>query len=109
MSRFTQAGNLSVRLGLEQNFEIADGCGGFANQWSHAGDVWARIEPVTTRLETVAAAQEGRISHHIIMRFRDDVSRDYRLVKGMRIFLIINAYDPDESGRYLLCECEEIK
>ncbi|MGQ4811368.1 phage head closure protein [Agrobacterium vitis] len=41
------------------------------------------------------------------IRFRTDVARGHRLVKGTRILAIRALRDPDETKRFLLLDCEE--
>jgi SPP1 family predicted phage head-tail adaptor len=49
----------------------------------------------------------GTITHRIWIRFRDGVSAGQRFHKGARLFAVKLVQDPDETGRYLTCLCEE--
>jgi head-tail adaptor len=43
----------------------------------------------------------------VTLRHRDGVRIGMRLKRRQRAFLILTAYDPDQSGRYLVCQVEE--
>jgi SPP1 family predicted phage head-tail adaptor len=49
------------------------------------------------------------VTHRIWLRWRDDLVGGMRLRKGARLFVIRAFRDPDEAGRYALCDCEEIR
>ncbi|WP_425374219.1 phage head closure protein [Neorhizobium lilium] len=108
MVAFFDPGQMTARLDIEAPQPFADGQGGATLIWQVLASVWARIEPVSFVVaEDEAAAQTGTISHRIWLRFRDDVVAGQRLRKGMRVFTIKLVRDPDETRRYLVCQCEE--
>jgi SPP1 family predicted phage head-tail adaptor len=49
----------------------------------------------------------GQLTHRIWLRARTGVSEGMRFRKGARTFTIRAVRDPDETGRYLVCLCEE--
>lgn len=102
-------GALSARLVLERPVETPDGQGGVAQSFSALATLWARIEPVSARAEEAAGAMPVTVTHRIWLRRRNDLSGGMRLRKGARLFSIHTFRDPDETGRYTLCDCEEIK
>ena len=51
----------------------------------------------------------GKRERRIWLRWRDDLAGGMRLRKGARLFVIRTFRDPDEAGRYALCDCEEIR
>lgn len=75
--------------------------------WGVAASVWARIEPVSFLVKEEAAFERGTISHRIWVRFREDIAAGQRFRKGTRVFLVRLVRDPDETRRYLVCQCEE--
>jgi len=112
-SEFLQAGSFSVRLSLEAPVTVSDGAGGTTTSWQHQFDVWTRLIPVKGVLVHQARNETMDISHWIILRRRDGLSKDMRFCSvtgsNSRVFEIDTIHDPDESGRYLLCavrECE---
>ena len=102
-------GALSARLVLEQPVDTPDGQGGIAKSFSALATLWARIEPVSARAQEAAGALPVTVTHRIWLRRRGDLSGGMRLRDGARLFSIRTFRDPDETGRYTLCDCEEIK
>lgn len=104
---FFDPGQMTARLELETAQATPDGQGGAVLSWTVTASLWARIEPVSTMLSEEAAAETGRITHRIWLRFRSDLAAGQRLRKGGRIFRVKLVQDPDETQRYLVCQCEE--
>lgn len=102
-------GALSTRLVLERPVETPDGQGGVAQSFSALATLWARIEPVSARAREAAGALPVTVTHRIWLRRRGDLAGGMRLRAGARLFSIHTFRDPDETGRYTLCDCEEIK
>ena len=78
---FLDPGNLTARLELEAPEETSDGQGGVTPGWRQLRQLWAA--------------------------FRTDIAAGMRLKKGARIFAVISVIDPDETGRFIVCRCEE--
>ncbi|KQV63829.1 phage head closure protein [Rhizobium sp. Root1220] len=106
-SVFFDPGQMTARLELEIPDETADGQGGAMIAYAVVASLWARIEPLGIRREEQASADVGTLTHRVWMRFRSDIQPGMRLRKGARIFVIRSWHDPDETGRYLVCLCEE--
>lgn len=100
-------GQRTARLTREVPVEVADGQGGASLSWSSAGAVWARIEPVSHATSEVAGATRVVLTHRIWIPWQTGVAAGQRLRQGTRIFAIQAVRDPDESARYLVCDCEE--
>lgn len=107
--RTIDPGALSVRLILERPVETSDGQGGVVRSFVSAATLWARIEPVAARADEAAGTLPVTVTHRIRLRRRDDLAGGWRLRKGDRLFAVRAFRDPDEAGRYTLCDCEEIK
>nr|WP_105441011.1 phage head closure protein [Neorhizobium sp. T25_13] len=107
MVLFFDPGLMTARLDLEAPRTVPDGQGGATVVWEVTLSLWARIEPVLFVVAEQAAAEAGTISHRIWVRFRDGISAGQRFRKGARIFLVKLVHDPDETRRYLVCQCEE--
>lgn len=101
-------GVFSSRLSLQRAEESGDGQGGIAVSWMPVADLWARIEPVAARQTFEAGEVSETVTHRITCRFRDGIEAGRRFVKGSRRFAILTVHDPDETGRYLVCGCEEV-
>ncbi|MDR6815268.1 SPP1 family predicted phage head-tail adaptor [Neorhizobium sp. 2083] len=104
---FFDPGSMTARLDLQAPQAVPDGQGGATVAWEVMASLWARIEPVSFVVEEQAAGEGGTISHRIWVRFREDVSAGQRFRKGARTFLVRLVHDPDETRRYLVCQCEE--
>lgn len=104
---FLDPGQFTARLDLEAATPTPDGQGGAALAWTAAASLWARIEPSNFSFNEVAGQMRGQLTHRIWIRARDGVSEGMRFRKGARVFTIRAVRDPDESGRYLVCLCEE--
>ncbi|MDR6757213.1 SPP1 family predicted phage head-tail adaptor [Mycoplana sp. BE70] len=100
-------GAFSALLTVEQAVEVADGQGGVIRTHAATAAVWARIEPATADRVLAAGAQAMTVTHRIWLRHRSDLRSGMRLRKGARVFEIRTFRDPDETARYLVCECEE--
>ena len=104
---FLQAGSLNVRMGVEASVAIDDGCGGKHSAWVHQFDLWARIVPISGILTTRADDVRQNLTHWIYIRMNHLIKPGMRFAKGERQFQIRTVRDPDETGRYLICEVEE--
>ncbi len=106
---FVDPGRLSARLVLEAPTELPDGQGGVSEGWAPVAELWGRIEPLGASPDEVAGAAIGRVSHRVTIRYREDVLHAMRFTHRGRHLVIRAARDPDETRRYLICECEETK
>lgn len=104
---FLQAGDFNVRLSVEAPSAIADGCGGQTINWVHEFDIWARLIPIKGILIQQANTENLELTHWIYIRKRNDINTAHRFKAGVRVFEIDALYDPDETGRYLLCQARE--
>lgn len=107
--RVIDPGAFTARLTLERAVDVPDGQGGVIRTHAAVGAVWARIEPVSAGRVSAAGAEALTVTHRIWLRHRDDLASSMRLRKGARRFEIRTFRDPDETGRYLICECEEME
>ncbi|MCC0033953.1 MAG: phage head closure protein [Hoeflea sp.] len=104
---FVDPGRLNARLTLETPPETDDGQGGIAGDWTFIAALWARIEPLRAVSAEVAGADLAPVTHRITIRYRSDVRHAMRFVHRNRGLVIRAVRDPDESRRYLVCDCEE--
>ncbi|WP_234894392.1 phage head closure protein [Agrobacterium vitis] len=109
MGAFTMPdpGRMTARLTLEQPVNEPDGQGGVSQGWQAIAMLWALIEPQSFTREERGEAEIATIDQTVTIRFRTDVARGHRLVKGTRILAVRALRDPDESKRFLLLDCEE--
>lgn len=107
MVTFFDPGQMTARLALEMPVSEPDGQGGAVLTWTEIAAMWAKIEPVSSTFTERAGAETGTITHRIWLRFREGIAAGQRLRKGARLFMVKLVQDPDETGRYLTCLCEE--
>ena len=104
---FLDPGQFTARLDLESATPTPDGQGGAVLSWTVAASIWARIEPASFSFDETAGQMRGQLTHRIWIRAREGVGEGMRFRKGARVFTIRAIRDPDETGRYLVCLCEE--
>ena len=100
-------GRLNARLVLETPADLPDGQGGVAEGWTAVASLWGRIEPLRGVPGEAAGASIAPVTHRVTIRYRDDVRHAMRFVHRGRSLVIRAVRDPDESRRYLVCDCEE--
>ena len=100
-------GFFSDKLKLQKPIETADNCGGLDVIWDDLAMLWANIKPVTARSNFMAHQDLEELSHEMIIRANPQIMSGWRFKKDERIFAIKSLYDPDENGRYLICNCWE--
>jgi SPP1 family predicted phage head-tail adaptor len=106
-STFFDPGRLTARLTLEAAVETSDGQGGASVSFEEKALAWGMIEPVGFFVEEEAGSITFTLTHRIWLRWRSDIAQGMRLRRGERLFWIGSFEDPDETGRYLICHCEE--
>lgn len=100
-------GQLTARLYLEAPDGEGDGQGGVLSGWRAVCALWAAIEPLSQNAYEEASAEGMIVTHRIWTAYRRDVNAGMRLRKGARLFAIRSVADPDETGRFIVCRCEE--
>lgn len=106
---FVDPGRLKARLVLEAPAELPDGQGGIVEGWTAVASLWGRIEPLRTASIDLAGAEIAPVSHRVTIRYRDDVLHAMRFTHRGRNLVIRGVHDPDETRRYLICNCEETR
>jgi SPP1 family predicted phage head-tail adaptor len=74
------AARLRQRVTLQQASESPDGAGGFARSWNDVAALWAELTPLQGREQLDAMQLASRVTHRAVLRYRDDVSADKRLI-----------------------------
>jgi SPP1 family predicted phage head-tail adaptor len=95
-------------MALEAPGGVPDLMGGRSDAWLPVATVHARIEPVAATQFHAGAQDIETATHRITIRLRAGVSSGMRFTKGVRRFRIITVRDPDETGRFLVCQTEEL-
>lgn len=98
---------LRKRLSLQEAVATPDGAGGASETWVELREISAHVEPVAARDRERFDSREATITHRVICRAAPEVTRGRSFKLGERRLLIRSVHDPDETGRYLVCRCEE--
>ncbi|MCF3642633.1 phage head closure protein [Rhizobium sp. TRM95111] len=106
-TRHIDPGAFTARLVLERRDEAGDGQGGADIAFTAVASLWARIDPLGAAQAEAAGAERQAVTHRVWLRHRAGVEPGMRLRKGGRILTIQTVHDPDETGRYLVCDCTE--
>lgn len=105
--QFIDPGAFRTELSLQSATLTPDGAGGHTESWSETATVFGFIEPVRASAPFGAAQNHERVTHRITLRFRPGVAGGMRFLRAGRVFRIVTAHDPDETGRFLVCRAEE--
>lgn len=106
---FIDPGMLRTPLDLQTRTDVSDKQGGVISSWSTVATLFGNVEPISAKREVRGRAREANISHKIIIRYREDIKNDMRFLRNDREILIHSVHDLDETSRYLICHCEEIR
>jgi SPP1 family predicted phage head-tail adaptor len=101
-------GTLRERVELMRKDQIIEGAGGHADSYVSIGTVWARVRSLKGALSAFGDGRNAKISHMIVMRFRDDLKPGDRVIYRTREFEILSADDLNGRRAYLSCRCAEI-
>lgn len=103
----TVIGPLRHRVAIERPQRSSADGGGATIEWIAVADVFVRIDAISGREIEVADGLAARATHKILMRYRDDVLPEMRIVVGSRRLDIRAVLDLDGRRRWLQCLCEE--
>jgi SPP1 family predicted phage head-tail adaptor len=104
---FIEPGALRTEFSLQAVTAVADGLGGFGEEWSEIATVFGRIEPLAAASRFGADQTLETVTHRITLRHRQEVRSGMRFSRAGRTFEIVTVHDPDETGRYLDCRVRE--
>lgn len=104
-----RAGRLRRRIQLQSATETRDAHGQPVKTWSTQATVWASVEPAHGReyIQARQVAQENL--WRVMIRYRSDVTSDWRIVYGAKTLEIESVINPDEDDRLLQIYCKEFR
>ncbi|GGD12436.1 phage head closure protein [Aureimonas glaciei] len=106
---FIDPGLLRRRSILEAAVPVPDESGGAALLWQEVAEMSVHVEPLSVATAERFGQREAVVTHRVICRARPEVDRGMAFVVGTRRLVILSVHDPDDSGRYLVCRCEEAR
>lgn len=103
---------LNRRLTLEAPEHLSDGAGGFNQNWTPLGILWAELTARAGREGEQSGAAVSSVSYKVVVRATPlgSVQRPtskHRFRDGSRIFRIQAVAETDAEGRYLTCFANE--
>jgi SPP1 family predicted phage head-tail adaptor len=104
---FVDPGSFRHEFALETVTLSSDGAGGHGETWTEIARFLARLEPIAARSAFGAGQTLETVTHRVTLRHRPDVRSGMRLRRLDRILEIVTVHDPDETGRYLICNARE--
>jgi len=95
-------------LALETPVTTPDGFGGSLTTWTLAADLWGELRAEFGNESFDEDRLSARITHTVVIRYRDGLSPDMRFRLGNRSFAIRSILERGGRRRFLECRCEEI-
>lgn len=95
------------RIVLQEPVEVVDAGGGRSTSWSDKETVWASVKPLSGNERIHAMALRNPVTHRMTIRYRADVTADWRVSYDGRLFNIKAVIDPDERKRFQVLHVEE--
>lgn len=92
------AGKLNHRVRLESLQTSQDVSGDTVETWTHEGDVWANVSPVSGKEFIASAATQSKIVARITVRYRADIQATWRILFRGRYYNIEGVLPDVVSG-----------
>lgn len=105
-----QSGKLNKRIEIQR--EIITGRsenGAGIRKWEKHKEVWAKINPISSREPAAAGIEFNEIFHQIKIRYLVGINSKMRIKYNDRFFEIAGIRNLNESDRMLIMNCREIK
>jgi SPP1 family predicted phage head-tail adaptor len=105
--------NLNRRLILEAPTQVPDGAGGYTENWSALGTLWAEINPRFGRFASAAAGGTVSVTAALITVRAAPIGHSGRPVPGQRfrsgsrVFTIEAVSEVEPRAMFLECQCKE--
>ncbi len=100
-------GELRKQIIIQSENPTTDSAGGYVLAWTDVATVWAEIKPLSGNEVFTAQHLEGHITHHVLMRYRSDVTTDMRLSYNGRLFNIRAVLNMEERNQWTELLVEE--
>jgi SPP1 family predicted phage head-tail adaptor len=100
-------GDLRHYVALQSYNDSTDAYGKTIRTWETYATVWAQVTP-TTNSESINGLQlNSSTTHAVLIRYRDDVQSNHRILHGSRILNIQSVRNLDEMKIALGIVCQE--
>lgn len=101
-------GALRERVELKQTTQSIDSAGGHVDVFVSLGLVWAEINTASGSLTVIGDARNSKITHSIIIRFRNDLKPGDRVIYRGHELEVISAEDLNGRTAYLKVLCSQL-
>ena len=106
--RIPPVGTLRHRVQLQQKIMSTEPAGGHATTYVPIATVWASISSKSGGDYRGADSRGAKISHVVMLRFRNDLTVGDRILYGGRSLEILFVKDLNGRKAYLECACQEM-
>jgi len=96
---------------IEQTSSSPDSQGNIPESWTTLyADVACRIRPLSAEEQQRWQGRPTMATHRIYVADASlAITEKHRVRFGSRLFAILGVRSPDEAGKYLVMECEEVR
>jgi SPP1 family predicted phage head-tail adaptor len=95
------AGKLKDRITLQRRVSASNALGEESGTWSSLDELFAFVEPLRGREYFAAAAMQDTTDTRFVIRFRDDVTTQMRVMWRGKPYDITSAIDVEAKRKYL--------
>ncbi len=100
-------GNLRHRIILQTKTVTRDSFGAEIEVWGQEIELWASIEPLTSREYFASLQMQSQVTHKITIRYYPGLRTDWRIKLGSRLFDIKSIINLREENKELTLLCTE--
>jgi SPP1 family predicted phage head-tail adaptor len=91
---------LNHQVTIQQSTNVVDGFGGFIAIWTNYEAIWAKVMPMSFIKNVLQGIKGHQITHVLIIRFREDLDANIRIIMDDLILEIDKLYELEEQ-KYL--------
>ena len=101
MAKYPEMGGMKRRIMLQRPAKTEDEGGGRRVVYQDVANVWASVEPISSREYFFAQQERADVTHKIRIRFRTDVKNNWRVRYGSAQFLVDSIIDIGGERRFM--------
>jgi SPP1 family predicted phage head-tail adaptor len=99
-------GDLRSKIIIEEATYTDNGFGGKITTWTTLATVWAKVEHLSGRELQIAQQISPNILYEITIRYRSEMSTQYRIYYSGQYFNIRDIKDLNNMHKWLFLKCE---